>query len=453
MTVRARLFPLLLAGLWFAQASAVASGYYGPAAKNPAATARRPVPVWMPRYRRPRVFTGIDVLAEGNFSVLRGKRIGLLTHAAAVNRDGVPTVDVLLHAPGVKLVSLFATEHGIWNTMPAGRPFPDHIDPRTGLPVHSLYNGRSHEPTAAQLRGIDALVIDLQDIGVRSYTFSGTMKLAMQGCFKHHVEVIILDRPDPLGGLKVDGPLPDPGLVGSSLMCEFPVPYVHGLTMGELAELAKGTPGVLQVTPRQLKRGRLTVVRMVGWRRSMRWPETGLRWIPTSPEIGDFGAVVGYAMTGLGCGPPIDNFRHGVDGQYWFRAVSNRYVKPAVVARDLRDLRLPGIHFREISVTNPRTGRPGMGLYVEVTDWDEWRPTELSFYLMQLACKLEPRNPFAWATRDERTIFLHEVGSAALLHDLATRGARTDIAGYLRRWWSQDRAFAEWSRRFWLYPD
>lgn len=408
---------------------------------------------WMPRFRAlQRVLTGVDVLQEGGFSVLRGKRVGLLTHPAAVNRYGESTIDVLRRAPGVKLVALYATEHGIWGTVPAGQHFPDMIDPRTGLLVHSLYTGRNNgEPTAAQLRGIDALVIDLQDVGVRSYTFSGTMKLALQACFRNNVEVVVLDRPDPLGGLKVDGPLPDRNLVGASLLCEFPVPYVYGLTMGEMAELAAHTPGVLDVTPRQLRRGRLVVVPMVGWRRSMRWPETGLRWIPTSPEIADFGAVVGYAMTGLGC--ELNNFRHGVDGQYWFRAISNRLVRPAIVARDLRALRLPGLEFRDISVRDPRSGRLGSGLYIEVTDWDEWVPTELSFYLMKLACELEPTNPYAHPPSESDVLrYLHEMGSVGFYRDLAAHGARTDVAAYLRYWWRQDRAFAERSRRFWLYP-
>lgn len=412
------------------------------------ATAARAQASW-PRFdQRTPVLTGVDVLEAGGFSVLRGKRIGLLTHPAAVDRRGVSTVEVLLHAPGVRLVALFATEHGIWNTMPAGKHFPDMIDPRTHLPVYSLFTGRP-QPWAAQLRGLDALVIDLQDVGVRSYTFSGTMKEAMEGCFKNHVEVIVLDRPDPLGGLKVDGPLPDPQYVGASLVCEFPVPYVHGLTMGELAKLALGTPGVLRVPANDLRTAHLVVVPMVGWRRSMRWPETGLPWIPTSPAIPDFGAVVGYAMTGLGC--ELGNFKHGVDGQYWFRAISNRLVKPAIVARDLRALRLPGVDFREISVVNPQTGRTGTGLYIEVTDWDEWRPTELSFYLMQLACALEPVNPFAHPGRAQLMTFLHEMGSTAFYRDLAEHGARADVADYLRYWWAEDRAFAQQSRRFWLY--
>lgn len=397
---------------------------------------------------------GIDVLEDSHFLLLRGKRIGLLTHPAGVDSRGVSTVDILRRAPGVKLVALFAAEHGFRDNYAGGAAFNDQVDPRTGLRIIDLYHGGDVQhgivPTAAQLRGIDALVIDLQDVGVRSYTFSGLMKRAMEGCFRNHVEVIVLDRPNPLGGVKVSGPPLDPNLVGVSLVCEFPVPYVHGLTIGELARLAKGTPGVLQIDPALVARGRLTVVPMVGWRRPMRWTDTGLKWVQTSPEIADFGAVMGYAMTGLGC--ELNHFTHGVGSEYWFRGISNSLIRPDILQRDLRALRLPGLDYRIISAPNGRTRQMGTGLYIEVTDWDEWQPADLSFELMRLACRMEPRNPYANPTRAQASRFLHEMGCAALFRDLAEHGARVDIGAYLRRWRIEDAHYREASRRFWLYP-
>src|SRR5665213_1517594 len=287
-------------------------------------------PFVIPRIDLPQhVMLGIDVLEAEGFAPLRGKRLGLLTHPAGVDSRGISTVDILRHAPGLKLVALYATEHGIYGTLPAGMTgnvglFSDQVDRRTGLMVYSLYNGRTHQPTAAQLKGIDALVIDLQDIGTRSYTFTGAMKQAMEGCFANKVEVIVLDRPNPLGGLKVDGPIIDPQLVGPNLVNEFPVPYVHGLTIGELARFAKGQPGMLRLPDAVRESGRLTVIAMRGWHRNMRWPETGLTWVPTSPYIPDFSAVVGYPMTGLGCfmadlPNPVGGFRSGVGNEYPFR--------------------------------------------------------------------------------------------------------------------------------------
>ena len=414
------------------------------------APAPPPAALSIPTVQVPRdVRFGIDVLESGNFLPLKGKRLGLLTHPAGVDHRGVPTVELLRRAPGIHLVALFATEHGIYGTNAAGKTFGDHLDPATGLMVFSLYNGRTHRPTKTQLRGIDALVIDLQDIGVRSYTFAGAMKQAMEGCFENNVEVIVLDRPNPLGGLKVDGPLLDPQWQGLALVNDFPVPYVHGLTMGELALFARGTPGVLRISESSRIHGRLTIIPMSGWRRDMRWPDTGLRWVPTSPYMPDFSAIVGYPMTGLGC--QLGHFSNGVGSQYPFRGLYNPLVKIGVVERELDALHLPGIRFRRVSVPNSHNGQPGIGLYVEVSDWDEWRPTELNFYLMKLACKLEPKNPFAFASEGSAEMFLRLMGSTAFFRDLAARGARVDLEAYLRLWQAQDRTFQERTRRFWLY--
>ncbi|HWA86083.1 MAG TPA: exo-beta-N-acetylmuramidase NamZ domain-containing protein [Opitutus sp.] len=392
------------------------------------------------------VMLGIDVLESQGFAALKGKRIGLLTHPAGVNRRGESTIDVLRHAPGVNLVALYGVEHGIYGELPAEKIYPDQVDPRTGLMIHSLYNGRSHKPTRAQLRGIDALVVDLQDIGTRSYTFVSAMKLAMEACFENNKEIIVLDRPNPLGGLKVDGPPLDAGLV--SYVGEFRVPYVHGLTIGELALMAKEAPGVLDVSDEVRARGRLTVVPMRGWRRSMRWPDTGLKWIPTSPFIPDFSAVEGYPMVGLGC--YIGGFQHGVGREYPFRGLAHKTARLEVVEKELRALELPGIQFRRVSVPN-RQGKPAVGLYIEITDYDEWQPTELNFFLMKLACKLEPMNPFVTAPASVQNLFLKHMGSAAFLRALQHDGARTDIAAFIADWRQRALIYQQQSRRYWLY--
>jgi len=407
------------------------------------------------------VLLGIDVLELEGFAPLRGKRIALLTHRAGVDGRGVSTIDVLRREPGLKLVALFATENGLSGTTLSGKPYGDQIDPRTALMVYSLYNGKTHQPTAAQLKGIDALVIDLQDIGSRSYTFTGAMKQAMEGCFLNHVEVIVLDRPDPLGGLKVDGPLPDPQWVGPNLVNEFPVPYVHGLTIGELARFAKGQSGVLRVPDAVRAAGKLVVVPMRNWRRSMRWPETGLHWVPTSPYIPDFSAVAGYPMTGLGSFmgdyPNLGGFSHGIgkqaDGspQYPFRGIADKYVKPDTLERDLNALNLPGLRFQKVSVPGVKSSQPASGIFIQIIDWDAWRPTELNFYMMQLDCRFSPRNPFAAASRSVAESFLRHMGSTAFFNDLKAHGDRVDVAAYLRQWEAEDRAFQQLSRKYWLY--
>lgn len=427
------------------------SGCGGPTQpRRPATPSTRPPHVVTPKPETySGVMLGIDVLEAEGFAAVRGKRLGLLTHPAGVNRHGVPTVEVLRRAPGVQLIALFAVEHGIYGDAPAEKPLADTIDPRTGLKVFSLYKGNLVKATPAQLKLIDAFVIDLQDIGTRSYTYIGAMKLALEACFEAGKEVIILDRPNPLGGLKVSGPPLDAELMSD--VGRFRVPYVHGLTMGELARMAVAAqpPGGIKVSDAARANGKLTVIAMRNWSRRMRWPETGLGFAPTSPGIRDFAAVQGYPMTGLGC--IIGGFSHGVGPQHNFRGVSHPRVPLDTLEKDLRALNLPGVQFRRISVPNAKSGKPALGLYIEITDYDDWQPCDLNFWLMKLACKYEPRNPFATATDAKRREFKVHVGSAELFNELAAKGARIDIEAKLRQWREQAKIFQEQSKRFWLY--
>ena len=402
----------------------------------------------------PRVMLGIDVLEADGFAAVKGKRIGLLTHPAGVNRRGVSTVEVLRRAPGVKLVALYAGEHGIYGDLPAEKKYPDQVDPRTGIMVYSLYSGvaykgKSFKASPAQLKNIDALVVDLQDIGTRSYTFTSAMKLAVEACFENGKEVIILDRPNPLGGLKVDGPPLDAAWM--SYVGAFRVPYVHGLTMGELARMVRESraPGGIDVTEAQRAAGKLTVIPMRGWTRSMRWSETGLTWVPTSAGIPDFAAVQGYPMTGLGT--YLGGFRSGVGAQHIFRGISHKTVPREVIEKELRALNLPGLQFRVISVPNAKTGQPAIGLYAEISDYDAWRPTELGFQLMRLACKLEPKNPFTAAKVGEQNGFIRHLGSEAFMRALQRDGARIDLDFWFKQWREQARIYQTESKRYWLY--
>jgi uncharacterized protein YbbC (DUF1343 family) len=419
-----------------------------PSAAAPMAPTRAPV---APRFTydpaHP-VLPGIDVLEADGFAAVRGKSIGLLTHPAGVNMHGVSTIEVLRHAPGVHLVALFGPEHGLRGEYSHGVNYPDHVDAQTGLMVCSLYTGlNNHKPTRAQLRGIDAVVVDLQDVGVRSYTFVSAMKQCMEGCFENGVEVIVLDRPNPLGGLKVDGPPLDPQLAGS-YVGEFRVPYVHGLTIGELARMAKEAPGILNIPDATRVAGRLVVVPMRGWRRSMRWPDTRLTWVPTSQLISDYSAVEGYAMTGLGT--QLGGFKSGIGSEYPFRGISCHGVRFDALEADLRSLNIPGIDYRRVSAPDPKTGRPDLGLYVDITDWERWRPTELGLQMIRLACKYDPRT-FATATRSELHLFELCLGSTAFCNDVIAHGARTDVEAYVRDWQARNAVYQRLSRQYWIY--
>lgn len=436
-------------------AAAAAVAQSGQAAGAPAASSSPPPAAPVPPAPAPGlsapapatwpVMPGIDVLAETGFRAVAGKKIGLLTHPAGVNRRGESTIDVLRRAPQTQLVALFAPEHSLSGQVKAGENFGDVRHVPTGLPVWSLH-GANRKPTAAQLKGLDALVIDLQDIGVRSYTFNVTMRYAMEACFEHGVEVIVLDRPNPLGGLKVDGPTLDRSLMSG--VGAFEMPYVHGLTIAELARIAAMTPGMLAVPEATRAKGKLTIVPMRGWRRAMRWPETGLAYVPTSPLVQDFGAVIGYAMVGLGC--EYSGFRHGLGKAFPFRSISFKGKTPEQLATDLGALRINGVGFRKITAKDAQ-GKTVSGLYVEITNWDTWEPTQLSFEMMRLACTYTPPNPFVRLdAKDARSFNIH-VGSVAWWDALRRDGAKVNLEAFRSNWRNQCLAWQQQTRRFWLY--
>jgi len=390
---------------------------------------------------KPPIELGIDVLAKNNFELIAGKRVGLLTHPAGVDRFGRSTIEVLQLARAVRLVALYGPEHGIYGNEKAGALVDDRVDSKTGLPVYSLY-GKYRKPTDKMLEGIDLLVIDLQDIGVRSYTFASCMKLAIEACFENNKEVVVLDRPNPLGGLKVDGPSIDRQWI--SYVGAFPVPYVHGLTIGELARMAALKPGILDVSEETRRNGKLTVVTMNGWQRYMSWPQTGLKWTPTSINIPNFPAVVGYAMTGLGS--EIGGFSHGVGTEHPFRVLTFEDGRVSEVQPLLEAAAIPGIELKP-----KRFGkRQQLGLYINVVDWKTWRPTEISFHMMRIAAALAPKNPFSKVVSNP-TIFNKLVGADAWLREISSKGAYANVKGYIIAWERDAKQFQLQSRRYWLY--
>ena len=390
------------------------------------------------------VLLGIDVLEKNNFQLLKDKRFGLLTHPAGVNRHGRSTIQILKNARNCQLVALFGPEHGIYGDEAANVPIDNRIDGRTGLPVYSLY-GRYRKPSPEMLRGLDALVIDLQDIGVRSYTYISCMRYAMEACFESDVEVIVLDRPNPLGGLKVDGPPMDPEWM--SYVGAFQVPYVHGLTIAELARMAKYQSGCLNIDERTRKKGRLRIVPMQGWKRSLRWPQTGLRWIPTSPYIQNLSAVLGYAMTGLGA--QIGGFSHGIGTPYPFRLLRYQGKSPQEVLHALKKRRLPGLDFRIIQ-TESKQGQAISGVFVLVTDWERVRPTELSFHMMQLTALWAGRSIYIESKHAD--LFNKHVGSTAWWSALSQKGAQLQLNTFIREWQLAANYFQGQSKNYQLYP-
>ena len=427
----------------------------GKAAEKPAPISVQPATLVIPPPPAeilPPVMLGIDVLEADRFAAIAGKKIGLLTHPAGINRRGESTVDVIRRAPNAKLVALFAPEHGLWGVEKASVNFADTVDQRTGLPVYSLH-GKVKKPTPAMLKGLDAVVIDLQDNGSRSYTFTSAMLCTMAACFENGVEVIVLDRPNPLGGLKADGPPLDADL--KSYVGAFRVPYVHGLTIGELARMAKDLPAVMYIpdvinVPDKVRlKGRLTVVPMRGWTRAMRWPDTGLKWIATSPMMPSYEATVGYAMVGLGC--QNSGWFSGIGREFPFRGIGFPGKKPDDIIKALDAYRIPGVAFVKRSGLD-RDGKPISGVYVEVTDWEKWHPTELAFYMQKQAAIWQRLNPFIALTATEQRTFTIHVGSNAWFAALRREGPRIDVASFIANWSERAKIYQEQSRKYWLYP-
>lgn len=343
------------------------------------------------RAAAPAVQLGNEVLAADGFKALAGKRVGLITNPSGVNRELVSTIDVLRAAPGVKLVALFGPEHGIYGDVPAGDKVESRTDTRTGLPVHSLY-GATRKPTPQMLEGLDVLVYDLQDTGARSYTFISTMGLAMEACGAAGVEFMVLDRPNPLGGERIEGPLVEQEAL-RSFVSQWDVPYVYGMTCGEVARLINGRGWIK--TP-----CKLTVIPLRGWRRDMLWRDTGLPWVPASPHIPHGESPLFQVATGmLG---EIGNVNVGVGYPLPFQCIGLPKVDPHALAAKLNAYGLPGVVFR------PLTYKPYYATYkdeiiggvqLHFTDARRAPLTAINYYALEAIKAAAGRDVFAEAVQ------------------------------------------------------
>lgn len=288
----------------------------------------------------PRTQSGIDVLEAEKFAPLRGLRVGVITNQTGVDAQGRRSIDLLAHAPGVKLVAIFSPEHGIAGRVDAN--VPNSVDASTGLPIYSLY-GATRRPTDAMLAHLDALVFDIQDAGVRFYTFITTMAYCMEAAAQHHIAFFVLDRPNPLGGEVIEGPMLDSGR--TSFVGYFPMPVRYGMTLGELAGMFNAENKIGAA---------LHVIPMKNWRREETYGQTGLAWIAPSPNLRNLNAALLYpgieilqdggVSVGRGTDAPFEIF-----GAPWIRA------SEFVSALNLR--KIPGVDFAPAQFT------PSDGLY------------------------------------------------------------------------------------------
>lgn len=346
---------------------------------------------------QPSVVTpGADALATA-LPLLSGRRVGLVTHQAALTRDGRSTQHVLASLPDVRITALFAPEHGINGDYGAGQRVR-HV--RGEVPVYSLY-GRTVQPTRQMLSRVDVLVVDLQDVGVRPYTYISTMALVMQAAARARKPVVVLDRPNPMGGLTTDGPVLERAL--SSFIGMYPIPYVHGMTLGELAQFLN----------REFRIGAtLHVVPVQGWSRAMTWRETGLTWSNPSPGLLSGDSPFYYAATGAIDGT---NLWNGTGTASRYRVVLGRYIDGAQLAERLNNRRLPGVTFSASTMPHPNTGRMWRGVRLHVTDPAQFRPSTTTVYVLaeiramygrQLVFRRPRRGRYlfdrVWGTRDVR---------------------------------------------------
>lgn len=337
-----------------------------------------------------KVKTGIEVLRDRGFEGLAGKRVGLVTNPSGVDSQLRSTIDILFNAPEVNLVALYGPEHGVRGDVYAGGKISDSIDEVTGLPVYSLY-GTTRKPTQEMLKGIDVMVYDIQDVGVRSYTFISTLGLVMEACAPLGIEVMVLDRPNPLGGNKIEGCYVEQPF--NSFVSQYKIPYVYGLTVGELAVL---------INEEGLNRGqkgdqepvkcKLSVVPMEGWKRDMLYEATGLPWVLPSPNIPFKDSPMYYAASGI-CGELYGFMNIGVGYTLPFQVFGATWLDPVKLKTELESYGLEGVSFRTIwfkPFSGSQKGELVGGLQFFFTDYEKARITEIQFYVIQAVAELYP---------------------------------------------------------------
>ena len=386
------------------------------------------------------VLPGIEVLERQQFAILQGKRVGLITNHTGRSADGRSTIDIISRAPGVYLVSLFSPEHGIRGE--ADEKVTSGIDARSGLPVHSLY-GAQCRPTPEMLKGIEVLVFDIQDIGTRFYTYIGTLSLAMRAAKQAGITFVVLDRPNPIGGEKIGGAIPDRPLPDKESGCGaltsiHPIPTRHGMTIGELARLFNNEYRI---------GAQLTVVPMSGWHRQMHYDDTGLAWVNPSPNMKSLTAAMLYPGPGTIETTSLSVAR-GTDRA--FTAFGAPWADGAAVAVNLAARQIPGITFAPCTFTPTapgfiHRGRSCNGVCVTAIDRNLLDPVLAGLHLVQAFYEIHPGRFRAYEG------FATEVGDSRAWELLTRKRQRpAEVAG---RWESDLERFRKVRERYLLYRE
>ena len=396
---------------------------------------------------RVKVKTGIEVLRERGFAGLEGRRVGLVTNPSGADRYLKSTVDILFEAPQVNLVALYGPEHGVRGDVYAGGKVVDSKDEATGLPIYSLY-GSTRKPTPEMLEGIDVMVYDIQDVGARSYTFISTLGLVMEACAAKGIEVMVLDRPNPLGGNKIEGCYVEQPF--NSFVSQYRIPYVYGLTVGELAVMIneegmnRGQKG-----DQEPVKCKLTVVPMEGWTRDMLYEDTGLPWILPSPNIPFKESPMYYVSSGI-CGELYGFMNIGIGYTLPFQIFGALWLDPDKLKEKLDSYGLEGVSFRTIwykPYFGSLAGKLVKGLQFFFTDYPKARLTETQFYVMQAVAELYPDKK-AFDIVTGIGLFDKVCGTDYVRKEFVKRYKVEDIIDY---WRKDEEHFRNLSRQYHLY--
>jgi len=343
-----------------------------------------------------RVKIGAEILIEKHLDLIKGKKIGIVTNHTGILPDGRHIVDVLNEIEGVKIVALFGPEHGIRGEIPDGKSISHGVDTKTGIPVFSLY-GDVKKPTEEMLKDIDVLIFDIQDVGARFYTYISTMSYCMEACAEMGKKFIVLDRPNPIRGVYVDGPILEPRF--KSFVGLHPIPVAHGMTVGELAKMFNDE-GWLE----NAVKADLTVVKMENYSRRMWFDQTGLPWVKPSPNMMTLKTAIVYTAT---CFIEGTNVSEGRGTQHPFEWIGAPWIDGEKLAKELNYYKLPGVKFEPISFTptdiekvtvDPKyEGEKCGGVYLNVYDREKFEPVKVGVYILYALRKLYP-DKFKWRT-------------------------------------------------------
>ena len=380
----------------------------------------------------PAVQPGIEVFLADLPAAVRGKRVGLITNHTGIDRSRVSDVDLIARHKDLELVALLAPEHGIRGDAAEGVKIVDETDPKTGVPIYSLYLAEDRGPTPAMLKEVDVLVYDLQEVGGRTWTYVSTMALSMQAAAKKNIPFVVLDRPNPIGGEIVEGALLDPRF--TSFVGMYPIPARHGMTVGELATLFNQQHGIGVD---------LIVARVANWRRSQWLDETGLPWVNPSPNLRSLAALTSYPGSVYFEGTNLSEGR-GTDRP--FEQIGAPWLNAPEVARAMNESRLPGIRFDAITMTVAPAAAKYKGMTIPairfvVTDRQRYRPVRTSLLLIDEIRRQHPRD-FAWSKTIDRLTGSDKVR-------LAIEGGR--LRPLLEEWDREAAAFVESRKPFLLY--